>query len=120
MIGGKYFEKPVEGHPASHYKEGVEMVVRVAEGKQNHPVVRGVGDIVTDDECYRGMWHAPGIQVLMETSNELNDRPVVYIGPGENSKAVYIQLGHSTYTHLHPGYRKLVNNAILWAAGRSQ
>ncbi len=56
----------------------------------------------------------------METSNELNDRPVVYIGPGQNSKAVYIQLGHSTYTHLHPGYRKLVNNAILWAAGRSQ
>ncbi len=46
--------------PASNYKHDVDMVVRVTEGKQGHPVVRGVGDIVTNDECYRGMWHAPG------------------------------------------------------------
>lgn len=118
VIGGKYFEKAEGQHPASHYKDDVPMVVRPAAGKENHPVVRGLGELVTIDECYRGMWHSPKIMVLMETSNEFNDRPVVYLGPNPGWRVVYIQLGHGTHTHNHPGYRKLVRNAILWASGR--
>lgn len=118
VIGGKYFEKAVEGHPASQYKEGVPMVVKPAKGKENHPITRGLGELVTNDECYRGMWHSPKITVLMETHNELNDRPVVYLGPSPDKRAVYIQLGHGSFTHQHPGYRRLVHNAMLWAAGR--
>ena len=118
VIGGKYFEKPLEGHEASHYKEGVEMVVKPVKGQERHPIVRGVGELVTEDEVYRGMWHSPGITVLMETQHELNDRPVVYIGPKPGAKVVYIQLGHGEFTHRHPGYRTLVHNAIVWAAGK--
>jgi type 1 glutamine amidotransferase len=103
-------------HPASHYKEGLPMVVRPAKGMENHPIVRGLGELVTVDECYKGMWHSPAIKVLMETENESNDVPVVYLGPHPN--VVYIQLGHSPYTHNHPGYQKLVQNAIQWSAGR--
>ena len=120
VIGGKYFEKPEGDHPASHYKDDVPMVIKPVKGRENHPVVRGVGEIVTVDECYRGMWHAPGVTTLMETVNDLNDRAVVYVGPGANSHAVYIQLGHGSYTHAHPGYRRLVHNAIVWAAGRAR
>ncbi|MFN7994378.1 MAG: ThuA domain-containing protein [Bryobacteraceae bacterium] len=120
VIGGKYFEKPVDGHPASHYKEGLPMVVKPARGMENHPIVRGLGELVTDDECYRGMWHSPRITVLMETANEMNDRPVVYLGPQPGGHAVYIQLGHGSFTHRHPGYHKLVHNAIFWAAGRAR
>lgn len=118
VIGGKYFEKPEGNHPASHYKDDVPMVARAVPGKQNHPIVRGVGDLVTVDECYRGMWFSPKITPIMETVNEFNDRPVVYIGPRADSRAVYIQLGHGPHTYYHPGYRKLVHNAIFWAAGR--
>jgi type 1 glutamine amidotransferase len=118
VIGGKYFEKAVGNHLASHYKDDVPMVMRPVKGKQNHPIVRGLGEIVTIDECYRGMWHSPKITVLMETANELNDVPVVYLGPNPEGHAVYIQLGHGTFTHQHPGYRRLVHNAMLWAAGR--
>lgn len=117
VIGGKYFEKPVGDHPASQYKEGVPMVVRPAKGQERHPIVRGLGELVTDDECYHGMWHSPKITVLMETNNPLNDGPVVYLGPNPGFRAVYIQLGHGTFTHRHPGYRTLVHNAILWSAG---
>ena len=94
------------------------MVMRAAKGQERHPILRGVGDLVTVDECYRGMWHSPKITVLLETENELNDRPVVYLGPNPAYRAVYIQLGHGEDTHRHPGYRKLVHNAIFWAAGR--
>ncbi len=117
VIGGKYYEKPLGDHPASQYKHDEPMVLRPVRGAENHPILRGVGEIVTMDECYRGMWHSPKIQVLMETDNPLNDRPVVYIGPTPGLRAVYIQLGHSTFTHNHPGYRTLVHNAIRWGAG---
>jgi type 1 glutamine amidotransferase len=116
VIGGKYFEQPSGDHTASHYKEGVPIVARAAAGKQNHPIVRGLGELVTTDECYQGMWHSPRIEVLMETDAPCNDRQLVYLGPSPHT--VYIQLGHETFTHEHPGYRQLVRNAILWSAGR--
>ncbi len=54
----------------------------------------------------------------METAFPLNDRPVVCVGPHAGARVVYIQLGHSDSTMRYPAYRKLVHNAILWAAGR--
>lgn len=118
VIGGKYFEKPLGDHAASKFKDDVPMVVRPAPGMANHPVVRGLGELVVEDECYKGMWHSPRIKVLMETDNPLNDRPVVYIGPWEKSRVIYVQLGHGSKTHRHPSYRRLVHNAILWSAGK--
>jgi type 1 glutamine amidotransferase len=117
VIGGKYFQKAEGEHPKSSFKEGVEVIARPVAGV-NHPVTRGIGPIPVDDECYLNMWHSPGIKVLMETDNPLNDHPVVWIGPYAKARVVYIQLGHSEYTHRHPGYRQLVHNAVLWAAGK--
>ncbi len=119
VIGGKYFEKPEAGHPASHYKDDVPMIVRPVRGMEQHPIVRGLGELVTVDECYRGMWHSPRITVLMETGNQWNDRPVVYLGPHPNARTVYIQLGHGPFAYRHPGYRTLLRNAILWSARRT-
>jgi type 1 glutamine amidotransferase len=120
VTGGKYFVQAQEGHPPSHFKDDVPMVLRPARGMEGHPIVRGLGELVTTDECYSGIWHSPDIKVLMETVNDCNDRPMVWIGPGAASRTVYIQLGHGSYTHNHPGYRTLVHNAILWAAGRTK
>jgi type 1 glutamine amidotransferase len=43
---------------------------------------------------------------------------VVYIGPNEKLRVIYVQLGHGPSAHRHPSYRKLVHNAILWSAGK--
>lgn len=118
VIGGKYFTRAQERRPASEFKEGVEMVLLPAPGMRSHPVLRGVLPLVLEDEAYKGMWHSPRIRVLMETAHPLNDKPVVYIGPGGGGRAIYIQPGHSESTLRHPGYRRLVYNAIMWAAGR--
>jgi len=118
VIGGKFFVKEDPGHPASAYQEGVDMVVTRTELGASHPVTRDVPPLVVNDEAYRGMWHSPQIQVLMETAFALNDRPVVYVGPHPKARVIYIQLGHSDSTMRYPGYRKLVRNAILWGARR--
>jgi type 1 glutamine amidotransferase len=118
VIGGKYFEQPLGDHPKSAYREGVEFTAVPAKGAARHPVMAGVPPLPVDDEVYKGMWHSPKITVLMETDHPDNDRPVVYTGPDPKARAVYIQLGHSESTMRHPGYRRLVHNAVRWSAGR--
>jgi len=118
VIGGKFFNNDLPGHPKSVYKEGVDVVARPAKGMSNHPVMRGVPPIAVHDEVYKGMWHSPRITVLMDTVHPQNDTPVVYLGPSAKWRSVYIQLGHEAETFHHPGYRRLVHNAILWAGGR--
>lgn len=118
VTGGKYFVEAREAYKKSSYKEDVEFVVTPVKGKERHPVLAGVPPLVVDDEMYKDMWHSPRIDVLMETENPLNDRPVVYIGPHPKARSVYIQLGHSAHTFENPGFRRLVGNAIEWTARR--
>ena len=47
-----------------------------------------------------------------------SDGPVAWIGPCATSRVVSIQLGHDRHAHGNPAFRKLVRNAILWAAGK--
>jgi hypothetical protein len=44
---------------------------------------------------------------------------VAWIGPWEKSRVVVIQLGHGKEAHENANYRRLVRNAIVWAAGRT-
>lgn len=118
VTGGKYFVKPGANHTPSAYREGVDFLVTPAKGKQNHPVLRGVGPLVVHDETYKNMWLSPKIDVLMETDAPGNDRPVVYAGPHPRARAIYIQLGHSAETMRNPGFRRLVRNALFWVAGK--
>lgn len=119
VIGGKFFVEPHGGHPQSAYQEGVEFLVEPVKGKENHPVLKGVEALWVYDEMYRGMWHSPAIDVLMETHAPGNDLPVVYIGPHPKARVIYIQLGHSDHTMRHPGFQHLLRNAILWAGRRA-
>jgi type 1 glutamine amidotransferase len=116
VTGGKYFTQPKGDFPASQYKEGIEFLVRPVKGKEGHPVLRGVGPLWVDDELYKGMYHSKGIEVLMETSHPDNDPPIVYVGPFEKARVVYIQLGHSGDTMENPGFRRLMSNTIQWVS----
>jgi type 1 glutamine amidotransferase len=119
VTGGKYFVEPSGGHPASQYKEDLEYLVQPVPSKENHPVLQGVGPLWVYDELYRGMWISPKVEVLMETDSPDNDKPVVYIGPHPKARVLYIQLGHSDHTMKHPGFRRLLQNAVVWTARRN-
>jgi type 1 glutamine amidotransferase len=83
-----------------------------------HPILDGVGKFTIHDETYKGMWFAPGIDVLLKTDHPDSDEPLVWISPYEKSRVVSIELGHGREAHMNPSYKRLVRNAILWAAGR--
>ncbi|MBL8229993.1 MAG: ThuA domain-containing protein [Bryobacterales bacterium] len=115
VVGGRFLMGDEGAAKRSAAKNGAVIVARpVAE----HPVLAGVGTLKLDDETYKGMWLSPAAKVLMETDHPENDRAIVWIGPSRQSRVVAIQLGHGAAAHRDAGYRRLVRNAILWAAGR--
>lgn len=109
LVGGSYRLKE------SKFQHDVEMDVQPVA---DHPLLRGVGPMRIEDETYKEMWISPGVKVLLKTDHPASDGPVAWISPYANSRVVAIQLGHGRTAHVHPGYRRLVQNAILWSAGR--
>jgi len=116
VIGGRYLAAPEGARAASTYKHDVELTVRVAAG---HPVVAGLQTFRILDETYKGMWISPGVTVLLTTDEATSDGPVAWVSPYPKARVVTVQLGHGREAHLHPSYRRLVRNAVLWAARRT-
>lgn len=115
VLGGKYLQQEERGMPKSTFLHDVDFDVRpVAQ----HPILNGVGPFRIHDECYKGFWVSPRVKMLLETDHPKNERALAWIGPNEKFRVVYIQLGHGTEAHVHPIYRRLVANAIQWAAGK--
>jgi type 1 glutamine amidotransferase len=115
VVGGRYLDEPVEGVPVSTYAHDEEIEVSVTA---EHPVTEGVGSFRILDETYKGGWISPDVEVLLTTDNPTSDGPVAWVGPCEKARVVFIQLGHGREAHLHPSFRRLVRNAVLWTARR--
>ncbi len=115
VVGGKYLLKAEGERPASSYRHDVELEV---EPVAKHPVLAGVTRMHIWDETYKNMWISPHNLVLLKTNHPSSDGPVAWISPYEKSRVIVIQLGHDHKAHMHPGLQRLVQNAILWAAGK--
>lgn len=115
VTGGRYFLAPEGAQRASTYQHDVPMKVRIVA---RHPVTEGLADFAIVNEVYNFMWRSPKTKVLLQADKPEGEKAVAWIGPGENSHVVVIQLGHGREAHENPNYRKLVRNAILWSAGK--
>jgi type 1 glutamine amidotransferase len=115
VIGGRYFLAAEGNHRASTYQHDVPMTVRAA-GK--HPITEGLAEFPIVDEVYNFMWRSPRARVLLEADKPEGEKAVAWIGPWEKARVVVIQLGHGKEAHENANYRKLVRNAIVWAAGK--
>ena len=117
VVGGRYLVKPEGDLAASSYRHDEQMTLR-AVGE--HPITRGIETIEIEDETYRDVWIAHDVTPLLETDNPTSDRIVAWTSPYEKSRVVYIQPGHGSPAHRNDGYRRLVYNALMWAAGRTE
>jgi uncharacterized protein len=115
LVGGRYLLKPQGDMPPSSYKHDEQIPVQVVG---SHPITQGVSLTRIYDETYKGMWVHPDVTVLMTTTHPLADRPLAWVSPYRASRVAYIQPGHGREAHRDEGYRRLVANAIGWAAGR--
>lgn len=111
VAGVRYLQKPDGAQTASTYRHDENLRIRPAS---DHPVLAGVGPMEFVDETYKRMWMSPTNKVLLTTDNPTSDGPVAWVSAYEKSRVVVIQPGHGREAHLHPGYRRLVRNAVLW------
>ncbi len=113
--GAKYFFTAEDATPASSYKHDLDLHLIPTE---QHPITRGIGPFRLVDEVYYGMRYSPNIRVLVKMESPLKETPVVWVGPYAKARVVYMLPGHDEHAHLHPVYRTLVHNAILWISHR--
>jgi type 1 glutamine amidotransferase len=114
LIGGEYIWKAREDLPASTYRFDVDMRVHVAD--RRHPVTSGITDFDIHDEAYGALWVSPNAHVLLTTDHPASNKAIAWITPNETARVVTIQLGHGEEAFANASYRKLVVQAIRWAA----
>tara|TARA_B100000029_G_C17263638_1_gene847223 strand:+ start:85 stop:714 length:630 start_codon:yes stop_codon:yes gene_type:complete len=80
--------------------------------KIDHPIVRGVSDFWTYDECYCGLDLQPDINIFMHGIVEDEKKPLGWTHEYGSGKVVNIALGHAGSSHQHPEFQKLILNAL--------
>ena len=121
IIGGKFLSKPEtrDGRvlPQSVPTAGVTFRVTVADPK--HPITRGVSDFEILDEPYSSMIVDPKDRVLLTTDEPKSTKQIAWTRREGKGRVAFIQLGHDNKAYANPNYRKLVEQALEWAAPRT-
>lgn len=112
VVGARYRFEPET--PLSTFKHDEDIPAQVVKP---HPITAGLKDFTINDETYKRMWFSPKIDVLLRTSNPTSDGPVAWLGLHSKARVAVIQLGHGDIAFRDANYRRLVLNAIRWAAG---
>ena len=116
-------------HPRSGFHPNTTQTVTVVD--KTHPITQGLGDsFEITDESYTCPMFEESVKPLMRTSwqptPEIKDRHLNpktpfsnlfgWVKTAENSPIVYIQGGHGQVTWEDEDFRKVMLNAIRWAA----
>jgi type 1 glutamine amidotransferase len=121
IVGGQYHTRPVviNGDTLkASYEHDVTIPVKVENKK--HPVTRGITDFEILDEVYGGVEILPQVKPLLSTTQPKSMRYIAWVNHYGNSNVIYIQLGHGPSAYSNPNYRKLLQQAIEWSAGKGK
>ena len=117
VVGGRYRLQREGQNRSSSVKNDQQIFVSPAG---SHSILAGIHPFHIEDEAYKNLYMSPRIKPLLTTDNPTSDTNLAWIGPGEKFRVAAIQLGHGHSAFGHPSYRRLVHNAVLWAAGRTK
>ncbi len=118
ILGGKFAFKPfvADGveHRASTFHHDQTIPVTVIDAAS--PITAGVTDFTIHDETYNYFVVDRHVHPLLTTRHPKSGKTIAWMHRYANSPVVYIQLGHDSKAYVNPAYRRLVANAIRWAA----
>ena len=81
-----------------------------------HPVTNGVGKFEIEDEGYEIEWTGEPPKVLATGEWGGAVHPLVYVREHGKGRVCYIALGHDGRAWSNPGFKRLVTQAVSWAA----
>ena len=95
---------------------------RVDIKDEAHPIVEGVRPFITTDELYFNLLMRPDVHVIAtgyeDRFGHLVAEPLLVTHYVHNARCVYFALGHDAKACEPPEYRKILAQAIEWAACR--
>jgi uncharacterized protein len=119
-------------HSASASFPGSEAFIRLVGGafkshgvgtfstvtvEPDHPAVRGIPDFESWDETYVHQKHNPNRTVLSVRRHEGGEEPWTWVRDHGEGRVFYTAWGHDLRTWSNPGFQRLVERGIRWAAG---
>lgn len=102
--------------PASTWKDDVSFRVKIADKK--HPVTRGLDDFDVVDETYGDFDVLPSVKPLLKTDESTSGKIIAWAHVYGRSRVVTIQGGHGPSAWQNPSFRRLLDQALRWAARR--
>lgn len=132
VLGGNYHGL-YEGNPEEHVMdsisgrttpkgepEGPIMEVQVNPDFQDHPVLTGIDDFKSRYSLYKNKPLASDVNILMRgTIKDTITEPVVWTRKYKGANVLYTALG-GIRDFENPVFKKLVTNALFWAANEEQ
>lgn len=120
IVGGKFLLQPEKKGDETLPKSGVghgELTIHV-EAK-DHPIAKGVAaDYALKDEFYNRCRVSPDVTLVLTTDSPKNNREVCWCREQGKSRVVYLMSGHDGKVYNDPNHRRVLANAIRWAARR--
>lgn len=113
LIGGKYHEEK-DSPKSSSYQHDVLFNIHIEDPK--HPITKGISDFEILDEVYGNTEVLPSVTPLLTTNHPQSSKIIGWTHQKENSRIVFIQPGHDQNAFTNTSYRKLVWQAIAYAA----
>ena len=108
VLGGNY---------RGHYGNKMTMKAVPVDGAQRHPVMAGVEPITSRGSLYKTSPLAPDATPLMMGTSPEATEPVTWVRTFHGGRVFYTSLG-AQGDFEEPSFRRLLTNAIFWAAGR--
>ncbi len=109
VLGGNY---------RGHYKEGPETEIEIVESAKDHPLLAGVRPFRSVGSLYKNAGVASDCQVLMTGKIPEATEPITWTREYKGGRVFYTSLGHPQ-DFTEESFRRLLANALFWAAGRS-
>lgn len=105
------------GSYSGHYRNDETTEIALADGADDHPVLDGVEPYETTASLYRASPLADGCRVLLVGTSPEGREPLAWTRTHNGGRVVYTSLGHQD-DFRHESFRRLLANALFWAAGR--
>lgn len=123
IIGGRYYNKsPLiteQGDTLqSVYQHDVRYKVSIVDAE--HPITLGMEDFEILDEVYNHYYVKDDVEVLLTTDHPLSGHELGWVNAFGNSRIVFLINGHGETAYENPNFRRLLYNAIQWAASQKE
>lgn len=112
VIGGRYFTEWSGVHDSllSNYTHDIDIKVNVVDGE--HPITRGMNNFIIFDEGYGNVHVNSDVKTILTTEHPNCSGALAWLNTYENSKIVYIMLGHDSHAYKHDQFKAILENAI--------